>query len=77
MSADQTPTSASSLREALKFFLEDDNYIDRLEADGLATLIKQDGMVSETEKAFLKEALATANFDAQALAILQKVLTDA
>lgn len=71
------PSSAANLREALAFFLEDDNYIDRLEADGLASLIKADGKVSAEEKAFVQEAIAKANFDQQALDILKKLLEDA
>jgi hypothetical protein len=74
MTSDQPPVSASTLREALKFFLEDDNYVDRLEADGIKTLIEQDGKISEEEKGFIRDALANVNFDAQALAILQKLL---
>lgn len=74
MSADQTPTSAASLREALKFFLEDDNYVDRLEAEGLASLINQDGKVSAEERAFLQEAIASANFDGRALETLKRLL---
>lgn len=77
MAADQSPSTASNLREALSFFLEDDNYIDRLEADGLATLIKQDGKISAEEKAFLEQAIATVNFDAPALDLLKKLLEDA
>ncbi len=77
MSSDSTPSTAPNLREALKFFLEDDNYIDRLEADGLASLIKQDGQISADEKAFLQEAISRVNFDAQALEILKKLLEDA
>lgn len=71
------PSSAANLREALAFFLEDDNYIDRLEADGLATLIMQDGTISADEKAFLQDAIAKVNFDAQALDLLKKLLEDA
>lgn len=77
MSSDQPPITASTLREALQFFLEDDNYIDRLEADALASLIKVDSKVSEEEKAFLRDAMATTNFDEKALAILKKLLEDA
>lgn len=66
--------TSSTLREALKFFLEDDNMIDRLEAESLESLILRDGLVSDKEKEFLREAIAGANFDERALAILQKLL---
>lgn len=63
-----------SLRQALAFFLEDDNLIDRFEADGLKTLILQDGQISEAEKAFLQEAITHNNFDSEALALLKELL---
>lgn len=68
------PITAASLREALAFFLEDDHMIDRLEAEGLASLILRDGAVSAEERVFLEEAIAKANFDSQALDILRRLL---
>ncbi len=62
-----------SLRRAVAFFLED-NFIDRFEADGLRTLILQDGPPSEAERLFLQEVLAHSNFDSEALALLQELL---
>jgi hypothetical protein len=69
-----TPVTVTTLRGALEFFLEDDAYIDRLEADALRDLILQDGLVSEEEKAFLQNAMASCNFDSRALAILEQLL---
>jgi hypothetical protein len=65
---------AKTLREALKFFLEEDHYIDRLEAEGLKDLIMKDGKISDAERAFLEEAIQKANFDGQALGILKGLL---
>jgi len=72
-----TKITAKTLREALKFFVEDDGYVDRLEADALRDLIYRDGRVSDDEKAFLREAIAGNNFDERALTILQTVLKHA
>ncbi|MEN9231513.1 MAG: hypothetical protein Q6L68_11445 [Thermostichus sp. DG02_5_bins_236] len=72
--ADPLKGKVESLRQALAFFLEDDNIIDRFEADGLKTLILQDGHISEAEKAFLQEAIAQNNFDSEALALLKDLL---
>lgn len=69
--------SVANLREALKFFLEDDNMIDRLEADALKSLLLQDGKIDAKEKRFLEEAIRTANFDSRALDTLKKLLEDA
>jgi hypothetical protein len=74
---DQTKITVKTLRQALKFFIEDDGYVDRLEADALRGLIYQDGRVTPEEKAFLQEAIATNNFDERALAILETVLKHA
>lgn len=74
MSENPTPITVRTLREALKFFVEDDGYIDRLEADTLSDLILRDGLVSQEEKDFLREAIATSNFDGRALDILQRLL---
>ncbi len=65
---------AENLRSALQFFLEDDNMIDRFEADGLKTLIMQDGKLSATERQFLEEAMERNNFDQEAIAILKNLL---
>jgi hypothetical protein len=72
-----TPITARTLREALRFFLEDDGHVDRLEAEALRSLIYQDGRVTAEEKAFLQEAIAANNFDERALTILQTVLKHA
>ncbi|MEN9203757.1 MAG: hypothetical protein Q6K80_04800 [Thermostichus sp. DG_1_6_bins_120] len=72
--ADPLEDKVESLRQALAFFLEDDNIIDRFEADGLKTLILQDGHISEAEKAFLQEVIAQNNFDSEALALLKELL---
>ncbi len=68
------PITASTLRQALAFFLEDDNMIDRLEGETLASLIMRDGLVDAEERQFLQDAIAKSNFDSQALATLQKLL---
>lgn len=65
---------AKTLREALAFFLEEDHYIDRLEAEGLRDLIMKDGKISADERAFLEEAVQKANFDGRALDILKGLL---
>lgn len=67
-------SEAKTLRQALEFFLEEDHYIDRLEAEGLKDLIMKDGQISEAERAFLEEAIAKANFDGQALDLLKGLL---
>ena len=72
--SEPTPVTAKTLREALQFFLEDDNYVDRLEADALASLITRDERVSEEEKAFLRDAIARVNFDQRALDVLKRLL---
>lgn len=72
--AEQPEITVSTLRQALEFLLEDDHYIDRLEADALKELILRDGVVSVEEKAFLQDAIAHSNFDAQALSILERLL---
>jgi hypothetical protein len=69
-----TGVTVSNLREALKFLLEDDNMIDRMEAEALVGLIQQDGRVTDEEKAFLNEAIAHSNFDERALNLLKAVL---
>ena len=69
------PITVKTLRDALKFFLEDDQRIDRLEADALKDLILRDGLVSSEEKAFLVEAIGRCNFDDRALSILQQLLS--
>lgn len=75
MQNDQQPTiTARTLREALKFFLEDDNYVDRLEAGALKDLILRDGKVSAEEREFLRKAIEETNFDAVALRILEALL---
>lgn len=66
--------SIQTLREALSFFLEDDNLVDRLEAEGLKMLILRDGIISEAEKQFLTEAIRNNNFDSEALKSLQDLL---
>lgn len=66
--------SVDTLRGALAFFLEDDNVIDRFEADGLASLLIQDGQLSEVERHFLNEAMASANFTQEALDLLKGLL---
>ena len=66
--------SANTLREALAFFLEDDHYLDRLEAEGLKDLILRDGVISPEEKAFLEQAIASTNFDERALGVLKGLL---
>jgi hypothetical protein len=71
---ESTPITAKTLREALKFFIEDDGYVDRLEAEALRDLIYRDGRVSPDEKAFLQEAITANNFDSRALDILRTVL---
>ena len=71
-----TAITAKTLREALKFFLEDDHHIDRLEADALQDLILRDGKVDAAEKQFLQEAIATCNFDERALNTLKHLLED-
>jgi len=71
---EQPEDKIESLRQALAFFLEDDNVIDRFEADGLKTLILQDGSISEAEKAFLQEAISHNNFDSEALSLLKELL---
>jgi hypothetical protein len=71
-SASETPVQ--TLQSALLFFLEDDNMVDRFEADGLKTLILQDGQVTEAEKAFLHDAIQRNNFDSQALILLKDLL---
>ncbi|MCJ2541834.1 hypothetical protein [Thermostichus vulcanus] len=70
---ERTEDKIESLRQALAFFLED-NLIDRFEADGLKTLILQDGQISEAEKAFLQEAITHNNFDSEALSLLKELL---
>lgn len=70
------PITADNLRQALAFFLEDDNMIDRLEGEALASLIMRDGLVDAEEKRFLQDAIAKSNFDAQALATLKKLLDE-
>ena len=70
------PITASTLREALAFFLEDDNTIDRLEGEALASLIMRDGLVDVEERRFLQDAMAKSNFDGQALATLKKLLDE-
>lgn len=77
MSDTNPPITASTLRQALAFFLEDDHLIDRFEGEALASLIQRDGVVDEAEKAFLREAIASSNFDSRALATLEKLLADA
>ncbi len=67
--------SIHTLREALAFFLEQDNYIDRLEAEGLKNLILQDGQVTPEEHQFLEDAIRTNNFDSEALKILKDLLS--
>jgi sulfur transfer complex TusBCD TusB component (DsrH family) len=66
--------SIQTLRDALSFFLEDDNLVDRLEAEGLKILILRDGIISEAEKQFLTEAIQNNNFDSEALKLLQDLL---
>lgn len=78
MSASDQPTiTVKTLREALKFLLEDDHMVDRLEAEALKDLILRDGVVSEGEKAFLQEAMESCNFDARALDILKRLIAQA
>lgn len=67
-------SEAKTLRQALEFFLEEDHYIDRLEAEGLKDLIMKDGKISDAERAFLEEAIAKANFDGRALEVLKGLL---
>jgi hypothetical protein len=74
MEPGSTPVTVNTLRGALKFFLEDDHYIDRLEASALRDLILQDGLVSAEEKIFLQDAITHNNFDQRALDILQQLL---
>ncbi|HEY9721946.1 MAG TPA: hypothetical protein V6D47_08015 [Oscillatoriaceae cyanobacterium] len=69
--------TVANLREALKFFLEDDNMIDRLEASALKDLLLQDGKIDAEEKKFLQAAIQHSNFDSQALGILERLLEDA
>lgn len=76
MTEPNPPITASTLREALAFFLEDDNMIDRLEGEALASLIVRDGLVSEEERTFLKDAMAKSNFDSRALATLKQLLDE-
>lgn len=77
MQNDQQPAiTVRTLREALKFFLEDDNYVDRLEAGALQDLILRDGKVSVEERAFLRKAIEDTNFDAAALKILEALLAE-
>ncbi len=64
-----------TLRDALAFFLEDDNYIDRLEAEGLRNIILEDGKISDNERHFLQEAIQHNNFDGEALKILKELLS--
>ena len=66
--------TAKTLKEALSFFLEDDNLIDRLEANALMDLIMQDGKIDREEKQFLVEAIQSTNFDDRALATLQTLV---
>ncbi len=66
--------SIQTLRDALSFFLEDDNLVDRLEAEGLKMLILRDGMITEAEKQFLSDAIQNNNFDSEALKLLQDLL---
>lgn len=66
--------TAKNLKEALAFFLEDDNLIDRLEANALMDLIMQDGKIDTAEKQFLVEAIEKANFDDRALKTLQTLV---
>jgi hypothetical protein len=72
----QPEITVSTLREALEFFLEDDHFIDRLEAESLKELFLRDGRVSPEEKALLQEAITTQNFDARALDILKSLLDE-
>ncbi|MDB5101553.1 MAG: hypothetical protein JWM80_5974 [Cyanobacteria bacterium RYN_339] len=74
---ESTGITAKTLREALKFFIEDDGHVDRLEAEALRGLIYQDGRVTPEEKAFLQEAVTGNNFDDRALAILETVIKNA
>lgn len=66
--------TAKNLKEALAFFLEDDNLIDRLEANALMDLIMQDGKIDTAEKQFLVEAIQSANFDERALNTLKTLV---
>ncbi|MEB3328344.1 MAG: hypothetical protein VKQ33_03830 [Candidatus Sericytochromatia bacterium] len=70
----QPEITVRTLRQALAFFLEDDNLIDRLEAESLKELLLRDGQVTSEEKAFLQNAITTQNFDARALDILKSLL---
>lgn len=70
-----TPESrAQTLRAALAFFLEEDNMIDRFEAEGLKTMILQDGQITSEERQILEEALSNNNFDSEALKVLKDLL---
>ncbi len=70
-----TPESrAQTLRAALAFFLEEDNMIDRFEAEGLKTMILQDGQITPEEQQILEEAIQGNNFDSEALKILKDLL---
>lgn len=70
-----TPESrAQTLRAALAFFLEEDNMIDRFEAEGLKTMILQDGQITPEEQEILEEAIQANNFDSEALKILKDLL---
>ncbi len=77
MTADPMGTPASraqTLRAALAFFLEEDNMIDRFEAEGLKTMILQDGQITLEEQQILEEAIQGNNFDSEALKILKDLL---
>lgn len=70
-----TPESRSqTLRAALAFFLEEDNMIDRFEAEGLKAMILQDGQITPEEQQILQEAIGHNNFDSEALKLLKDLL---
>lgn len=64
-----------SFQKALAFFAEEDNVIDRFEAEGLtALLLKSQQPLSSDEKKILADLIQKHNFDSEALKILQDLL---
>lgn len=62
-----------TLRQALELFLEN-GYLDKREADALVAVILADDKVTTEEKAFLKEAVETCNFEEPALKVFEDFL---
>jgi hypothetical protein len=77
-SSSDLPESGSrleSFQQALAFFAEEDNVIDRFEAEGLtALLLKSQQPLSSAEKQILTDLLKKHNFNRDALKILQDLL---